>query len=224
MNIVGELAASIAHELRNPLTAIKGFFHLLKSQNKDRELYYSIIDDELSRIEQISSELLTLAKPHSENKCKCNIIQLIDDVVVLLTPQANMKNIEVKKVANCDEFYITCENTKLKQVFINLIKNSIDAMENSGNIVIDIQENKEFVKIQIIDQGCGIPKELLDRLGEPFYTTKEKGTGLGLMVCFQIIESHNGSIQVESLVNEGTTFTITLPVIGKEETILLNKK
>jgi two-component system sporulation sensor kinase A len=96
-------------------------------------------------------------------------------------------------------------------------------MENSGNIVIDIQENKEYVKVQIIDQGCGIPKELLGKLGEPFYTTKEKGTGLGMMVCFQIIESHNGSIQVESMINEGTTFTITLPVINKEETTLLNK-
>ncbi|WP_462412906.1 ATP-binding protein [Neobacillus sp. Marseille-QA0830] len=215
MNIVGELAASIAHELRNPLTAIKGFFQILTTEKEENELYYSVIENELARIEQISSELLTLAKPHSENKSDCNIIKLIDDVMVLLTPQANMKNIEMVKRTNTERINLNCENTKIKQVFINLIKNSIDSMKNPGKIVIVIDEQKEDVIVKVIDQGCGIPKELLDKLGEPFYTTKEKGTGLGLMVCFQIIESHKGSIQVESAVNEGTTFTITLPLKSK---------
>ncbi|WP_078410926.1 ATP-binding protein [Priestia abyssalis] len=217
MNIVGELAASIAHELRNPLTAIKGFFHMLKATNEGEELYYSVIEGELSRIEQISSELLTLAKPHSDNKRSYNIIQLIDDVIVLLTPQANMKNIEIIKQANCEELYLNCENTKMKQVFINLIKNAIDAMDSAGSIVLTIKEMKENIVIQIQDQGNGIPKELLSRIGEPFYTTKEKGTGLGLMVCFQIIESHEGTIHADSKVNTGTTFTITLPLSREKQ-------
>lgn len=211
MKIVGELAASIAHELRNPLTAIKGFFKILRTGTEEKELYYNVIDEELSRIEQISSELLTVAKPHSENKTGDDLIQLIEDVILLLTPQANMKNIQIIKKANRESLYITCESTKMKQVFINLIKNAIDAMDNSGHIVIDIEEGNNRVDVRIIDQGRGIPKYLLDKLGEPFYTTKEKGTGLGLMVCFQIIESHGGAIQVKSALNEGTTFTITLP-------------
>lgn len=211
MKIVGELAASIAHELRNPLTAIKGFFKILRTSVQEKEMYYNVIDGELSRIEQISSELLTLARPHSENKNSDDLIQLIEDVIVLLTPQANMKNIEIVRKANCESLYLKCESTKIKQVFINLIKNSLDAMEKTGHIVIDIVEDNDQVTVQIIDQGCGIPKNLLDKLGEPFYTTKQKGTGLGLMVCFQIIESHGGCIQVESVLNEGTTFTITLP-------------
>lgn len=214
MNIAGELAASIAHELRNPLTAIKGFFHMLKRTGQGNEMYYSVIEEELSRIEQISSELLTLARPHSNNRKNYNIIQLIDDVILLLTPQANMKNLEILLNAERREMYLLCENTKIKQVFINLIKNAIDAMENGGNIFITVKETAEYMKVQIIDQGIGIPKELLHKIGEPFYTTKEKGTGIGMMVCFQIIESHGGTIRVDSEVNVGTTFTITLP---KEE-------
>jgi len=211
MNIVGELAAGIAHELRNPLTAIKGFFHMLKNSNNGKELYYSVIEDELSRIEQISSELLTLAKPHSDNRRNHNIIQLIGDVIVLLTPQANLKNIEILLRTSREDLYINCENTKIKQVFINLIKNAIDSMENGGNIFLNVVEVDENIQIQIIDQGSGIPKDLLNRIGEPFYTTKDKGTGLGLMVCFQIIESHDGAIHVDSKVDVGTTFTITMP-------------
>jgi two-component system sporulation sensor kinase A len=100
-------------------------------------------------------------------------------------------------------------------VFINLIKNAIDAMENGGNIVLHVMEIKESIQIQVMDQGCGIPKELLDKIGEPFYTTKEKGTGIGLMVCYQIIENYGGMIEMDSTEGIGTTFTITLPTAAK---------
>ncbi|CAG7614952.1 ATP-binding protein [Paenibacillus allorhizosphaerae] len=213
LNIAGELAAGIAHELRNPLTAIKGFFSMLKTTNERKEMYYTIIEDELSRIEQISSELLTLAKPHSDNRKIHNIVQLIHEVVILLTPQANMDNIEIILQSNSKELYINCEDTKIKQVFINLIKNAMDAMNDGGNITLKINEMKEHIQVLVIDQGSGIPQEILNKIGEPFYTTKEKGTGIGLMVCFQIIESHDGTIQVDSTVDVGTTFTITLPAL-----------
>ncbi len=213
MQIAGELAASVAHELRNPLTAIKGFFHVLKSSGEDKEMYYHIINDELNRIEQISGELLTLAKPHSENRRNYNLVQLIEEVKLLLTSESNMKSIEIILDAVQDEININCENTKIKQVFINLIKNAIDAMDDGGNIVITLKVIQETIEVQVIDQGCGIPEELLDKVGEPFYTTKEKGTGIGMMVCYQIIENHGGSIEVESKVNIGTTFTIRLPLL-----------
>ncbi|GIN64122.1 hypothetical protein J27TS8_41150 [Robertmurraya siralis] len=215
MNIAGELAASIAHELRNPLTSVKGFFRMLRDSGEGKELYYSIIEDELSRIEQISSELLTLAKPHSENRKSHNIVQIIEEVKLLLTSEANMKNIELLLECTNRELYVCCEDTKIKQVFINLIKNAIDAMENGGNIILYVMEIKESIQIQVIDQGCGIPKELLDKIGEPFYTTKEKGTGIGLMVCYQIIENYGGVIEMDSTEGIGTTFTITLPTAAK---------
>ncbi|MGG0716244.1 ATP-binding protein [Robertmurraya massiliosenegalensis] len=215
MNIAGELAASIAHELRNPLTSIKGFFHMLKNSGEEKELYYSIIEDELSRIEQISSELLSLAKPHSENRKSHNIVQIIEEVKLLLTSETNMKNIDLLLKCDNRELYICCEDTKIKQVFINLIKNAIDAMEDGGNIILQITEMKESVQIQVIDQGCGIPADLIDKIGEPFYTTKEKGTGIGLMVCYQIIEKYGGEIEMDSTEGIGTTFTITLPTAAK---------
>jgi two-component system sporulation sensor kinase A len=213
LNVAGELAAGIAHELRNPLTAIKGFFTMLKKSDEKKEMYYRIIEEELSRIEQIASELLTLAKPHSDNRRTHNLIQIIDEVKILLTPQANMENIEIIVQSNREELYISCEDTKIKQVFINLIKNAIDAMKNGGRIVLEIKEVRDTIQVLVIDQGSGIPTEIINKIGEPFYTTKEKGTGIGLMVCFQIIESHDGSMQLDSKVGIGTTFTITLPAL-----------
>ncbi len=211
MTIAGELAASIAHELRNPLTAVKGFFQMLRYSNDNLDLYYSVINDELSRIEQIASELLTLAKPHADYRKNYNIVQLVEEVKLLLTSQTNMKNIGLLLEVSNRQLYINCDNNKIKQVLINIIKNAIDAMENGGDISIKIHDVIENVQIQITDQGRGIPKDLMGRIGEPFYTTKEKGTGIGLMVCFQIIESHNGTIHVQSEIDVGTTFTITLP-------------
>lgn len=213
MNIAGELAASIAHELRNPLAAIKGFFYMLKTSEEQKDLYFNVIEDELSRIEQISSELLTLAKPHSEDRKMYNIIQLLNEVKLLLTSQANMKSVELILQTNIDEIFINCDATKIKQVFINMIKNAIDAMKNPGSIYLIVNKIKDSVQIEIIDEGCGIPKEIINKIGEPFYTTKEKGTGIGLMVCYQIIESHSGDIQVDSKVGNGTKFTIILPAV-----------
>lgn len=218
MNIVGELSASIAHELRNPLTAVKGFFQMLQDMYEGSSMYFEVIEEELSRIEQISSELLTLAKPHSENRGMYNVVRLIEDVVTLLTPQANMKNIELIQESALGDLWAECENTKIKQVFINLVKNAIESMDQSGSIKMQTSRTGESIQVQIIDEGKGMPEEALKKLGEPFYTTKEKGTGLGLMVCFQIIESHGGTLKAESKIDQGTTFTITLP--AKEERII----
>ncbi|MGG0740430.1 ATP-binding protein [Niallia taxi] len=210
MRVAGELAASIAHEIRNPLTAIKGFFQLM-NREQENGMYYSVIDDEITRIEQITSELLTLAKPHTERREIHNIVHLIEGVIILLTSQANFYNIQIINQVKSKELYINCDETKIKQVFINLIKNAIDSMESGGKIILKIYEIDDNIQVKVIDQGNGIPKELMNKIGEPFYTTKEKGTGIGLMVCFQIIESHEGTIKVESNYGSGTTFTVTIP-------------
>ena len=215
LNIAGELAAGIAHEVRNPLTAIKGFIKLLEDQAGGE--YFGIINDELTRIEQISSELLMLAKPQSDKHKTVNILDLVESVKALLETQAIMKNIEIEFIqTNRKEVYIDCEETKIRQVFINIIKNAIEVMDK-GKIKIRVNESKDKVQVKITDQGYGMSTEMLARLGEPFYTTKEKGTGLGLMVCFKIVENHGGSIEVNSQQGSGTTFTITLPVSSTME-------
>src|SRR5690606_9801632 len=180
LSIAGQLAAGIAHEIRNPLTAIKGFLQLFNDDFDGKQNYFDIIFSELNRIELILSELLLLAK-QSEIKFKNKDIRtILRDVVTLLETQAILQNIQINIEFENEESIITCDENQIKQVFINLIKNSMDAMENGGNIYIRSIVTQEFIYLLFIDEGCGIPKSILDRIGEPFYTTKEKGTGLGL--------------------------------------------
>ncbi|WP_078547487.1 PAS domain S-box protein [Litchfieldia alkalitelluris] len=211
LSIAGQLAAGIAHEIRNPLTSIKGFLQLIQTHSKGNETYYQIVFSELNRVEAILSELLVLAKPTEDFFIEVDVRDIIRDVITLLEAQAALQNIQIKLSIPNDVAMITCDENQIKQVFINLIKNSIDSMKDGGIISIAISVCEEYVQLSFKDEGCGIPDSIIDRIGEPFYTTKEKGTGLGLMVSYKIIENHNGLICVESKVNVGTTFNITLP-------------
>ena len=139
---------------------------------------------------------------------------LINDVVTLINTQSILNNVQIFVYFDSNLPMISCEKNQLKQVFLNLLKNSIEAMPNGGNIDVKVTGQEEGkISIQIIDQGIGIPKDRLSTLGEPFYTTKEKGTGLGLMTCYKIIEGHNGTLTIQSELNEGTTIEIILPTI-----------
>ncbi|MEC2072677.1 ATP-binding protein [Alkalihalophilus marmarensis] len=210
LNIAGQLAAGIAHEIKNPLTAIKGFYKLFKL-NMGKEFYYKIIDDELNRIEQIANEFLALSKPHSNVFEVHSISKIIQEVKTLLETEAILKGNEIiTSFQKSDELFIYCEETKMKQVFVNLIKNAIEATTN-GHIFITTKLRGENVEISIQDQGCGISESILKKVGEPFFTTKETGTGLGLLICDKIIDTHNGSRSIESTKNVGTTYTIVLP-------------
>ncbi|WP_171038247.1 ATP-binding protein [Aquibacillus sediminis] len=210
LSFAGQFAAGICHEIRNPLTTIKGFFQLIK-EHKSNEKYFQVIEDELSRIEQITSELLLLAKPHSESRTKHDLIEIIKSVKLLLDSQAVMKAITLETVFYNEEILIECEDTKIKQVLINMVKNAIEVMDQ-GEIIIEASIEQGEAVISIADQGPGIPQTLLPKIGEPFFTTKEKGNGLGLLVCFNIIKSHHGTIQIDSEEGRGTVFTITLPL------------
>ncbi|RXT07139.1 PAS domain-containing sensor histidine kinase [Ammoniphilus sp. CFH 90114] len=213
LSVAGELAASIAHEIRNPITAIKGFLQLMDKKTENQS-YFEIIDSEMNRIELILNELLLLAKPQVIKLEEKNICIPLEQSIALLSAQANMNSVVVKNDYEPDDYILLCEENRLKQVFINVIKNAIDAMPNGGQLTIQLRKLDEIGKllIRFIDQGCGIPQNVLLRIGEPFYTTKEKGTGLGFMVCKSIIEDHNGEINVSSEVNKGTTVEITLPL------------
>ena len=212
---VGELAASIAHEIRNPLTSIKGFLQLMKQNNNNLDSsYFEIMADELSRIEMITGELLVLAKPQAKDFKITQIENIIHDVSMLISSQALIYNVEVKKDVQPLPKIKGVEN-QLKQVLINLIKNAIEASPSGGEVMIKAALIDETsINIKIIDQGHGIPKEFLDKLGTPFYTTKEKGTGLGLMTTIKIIQEHNGTIEFVSEPNSGTTVEIRLPVVN----------
>ncbi|MEC0952829.1 MULTISPECIES: PAS domain-containing protein [Bacillus] len=212
LSIAGQLAAGIAHEIRNPLTAIKGFLQLMKPTMGENEHYFEIVFSELSRIELILSELLMLAKPQQNAvKERVNLKKIISEVTALLETQANLKGIFIKTDYEHDSMYINGDQNQLKQVFINLIKNAVESMPDGGTVHIIMTEDEYSVNVTVKDEGDGIPENVLKRIGEPFLTTKEKGTGLGLMVTFNLIKNHQGAIKVDSKPDRGTAFHITFP-------------
>lgn len=214
LSAVGQLAAGVAHEIRNPLTAIKGFLQLLQHELPTENTHYlNIILNELTRIELISSELLILAKPQAEEFKPHSIQDIVENVMLLLNSQAILHNVELVQELSPDLPEVMCEANQIKQVFINGIKNAIDALPHGGKIQLAVRASGLSVIAQIKDNGVGISSETLRRLGEPFYTTKANGTGLGLMVTHKIIERHGGSIEYESTEGEGTTVTISFPAI-----------
>ncbi len=213
LSVVGELSASVAHEIRNPLTSLIGFVQLLHQDNDKHQPYYQIMLDELNRINHIVGELLLLAKPQLLKFTKANIERIFLDVISLLSPEANLHNILLDYHFEESDILIECEPNQLKQLFINVIKNAIEASSAGDTIFINVKifEN-HFVNITIKDHGHGITAERLEKIGEPFYSSKEKGTGLGLTVSFKIVQSHKGKIHFDSQKGIGTTVVIELPI------------
>lgn len=213
LTVVGELSASVAHEIRNPLTSLTGFVQILQVEDPKHQFYYQIMHDELNRINHIVSELLLLAKPQQMKFTRANLNKLLQDVLSLLNTEANLNDIQIDYSTTLVELWIECEPNQLKQLFINIIKNAMEASNKGGVVSITLEElENEIVSIKVIDKGCGISKERLERIGEPFYSSKDKGTGLGLTVSFKIVQSHNGTIRFESEQHEGTSVTINLPL------------
>ncbi|MEH7378909.1 PAS domain S-box protein [Bacillus sp. JJ1533] len=214
LSLVGELAAGVAHEIRNPLTSIKGFIQLFQQGIKNEE-YFDVVLSELNRIEDIIKEFLSLAKPQEIQLKSVSISSLLKEIDTLMKSEAHLKNIEIIIEINEDIPLIMCDANQIKQVLLNLCKNSIEATDvyKKGLLKVSAHiEDKNQLCIQVIDNGVGISEERLKRLGEPFYSNKEKGTGLGLMLCFRIIKEHKGTITFESIENQGTTVKIRLPV------------
>lgn len=210
---VGQLAAGVAHEIRNPLTSMKGYaeFLLEDEVQEDRREFIEIILDEIHRVNHIVEDFMVLAKPKTVELHEKNILPIIQNVLSLLEFEARKKKVRMHFEANQDIVQIECDEDRLKQVFLNFIKNGIEAMPNGGDITVKVNVTREQVQISIQDTGVGIPEDKLKKIGEPFFTTKKNGNGLGLMVSYKIIESHNGTVYIESEVNKGTTFNIILP-------------
>lgn len=218
LSTAGQLAAGIAHEIRNPLTAINGFMKLLRSTEHKKEHYFSIIESELKRIEFIVNELLVLSKPQAVHHSKpMNLTLIIEQVITFMSGQASMRNIEILPIFTEQSIWINGEANQLKQVFINLLKNAIEAMNLGGTIHIDILTCNNEVRVNVQDEGCGMTEKQIKALGQPFFTTKETGTGLGFMITHNIIHNHGGTISIVSQPNQGTTFSVTIPRISEPE-------
>lgn len=218
--MLGKIAASIAHEIRNPLTSIRGFIQLLRPHllTLGKEEYARIILDEIDRANDIIYEFLNSSKPTAPMVQIVTIDSLLKEVMLLSESEALMRGCQMIITANDARAKVSIDVKQIKQVMLNIVKNALDAIgelngERSGRIDIVSQKEGAYVEITIRDNGKGMDQTTLGRLFDPFFTTKQQGTGLGLSVSYRIIRNHGGTIRVNSRPGEGTEFTIYLPSI-----------
>ncbi len=218
MASVAELAVGVAHEINNPLFIIKNYIEVLKDIkiNKNGKIKLSKIEKELQRITQIIKNLLSFSRMNELPERKINLVSIIEEVLILLQHKLLKKKINLKKNINDNKIEIKGDENRLKQLFINLINNGIEAVLDYGTIKIDISidSNNDFVEISITDNGYGIPDDIKNNIFNPFFTTKlnKINTGLGLSICQHIIEEHNGVISFSSIPGKKTKFIVCFPL------------
>jgi two-component system sensor histidine kinase HydH len=216
---IGKLAAGISHEIRNPLSSIRGFAqflrHALKDKPQERE-YTEVMIKEMDRINRVVSDLLSFAGHDVVEPAPTDVTELVEHVIRLVEPETQEKKVEIHSsvVSGLDE--IPLDAYKITQVLLNLILNALQ-FNNEGNIRVtaELDEENSQLIFQVEDDGPGIPPENKEKVFDPFFTTREKGTGLGLAIVHKIVESHRGEIWVDSPLpgkNEGCRFTIAIPV------------
>lgn len=213
LNVIGHLAASVAHEIRNPMTVVRGFMQIFYKESfipDDKKEYLKLMIQELDRAETIINDYLALAKPRVDKSEQIDIEKQIYFVKDIISSYALLNNVRIVERLESD-LCIKGNPEKLNQVLINLIKNAIEASPEGGEIAVAAYKEKSKIVIDISDSGVGLTNEEMKRLGSPFYSTKENGTGLGLMVCYGIVEAMYGKIEVHSEKGKGTIFSIRLP-------------
>ena len=219
---LGQLAAGIAHEINNPLTGVLSFAALVKDDSRlDPSLKedLELIIEETQRCAKIVKGLLEFSRARAPQKKEVCLNEIIESVTGLLERQSSFLDIKIVKELDPDLPRLNIDPNQIEQVFMNMFLNASHAMPEGGTIRIKTKANWEdnCIMVEISDTGCGIPKENLDRIFDPFYTTKPEGTGLGLSISYGIISNHGGQIDVKSEVGKGTTFLIRLPMSGREE-------
>jgi PAS domain S-box-containing protein len=219
LNLIGEMAAGVAHEIRNPLTVIKGFLqHIQTKVNNDIESNIKTILEELKSIELLVSDFLSLARNKQTDFCKQSLNAIIKNIYPLLYTDAIKQGIDLTLDLEEELPEILLDEKEIKQLLLNLARNSIDAMDVRGDVpgklTIASKIERDIINLYVSDNGCGIPQGNYQQIFTPFFTTKPDGTGLGLSICASIVERHKGSIRVESKEGVGTRFIVTFPVVN----------
>jgi two-component system, NtrC family, sensor histidine kinase HydH len=214
---VGRLAAGVAHEIRNPLSSIKGFATYFKQRYRDvpeDQHTADIMIQEVDRLNRVVSQLLEFARPVTVSPAPVSFKDLVRDSLKLIERQAQDKKIILNTLYSAQIDRVTIDPDRINQVLLNLYLNAIEAMDPGGQLRVEISEsiNKGGLSIQISDTGHGIPSEDLPKIFDPYFTTKSAGTGLGLAIAHNIIEALGGTIKTHSQTGKGTTFTLTLPI------------
>jgi signal transduction histidine kinase len=213
---IAELATGVAHEISNPLSVVLNYVDLLKRRHRDDPDTERLgkIERELNRIGEIIGSLLSFSKVRKVPMEPLRVDRIVGEVALLVDHKIREKSIDLRLPTQCEEILVYGEENSLKQVFVNLLINSIEAVLDHGTIEITVRriEPDDCVEVAIVDDGCGIPHELMDRIFDPFFSTKagKKNTGLGLSICQHIVESHEGVILCES--NGKTVMSVRLPI------------
>lgn len=218
MRVISQIAASVSHEIRNPLTTVRGLLQVFKSRDlsEDKRRYLTDVAlNELQSAIAIITDYLTFAKPRIEKMTLLPLQEEVKHIVQVLTPYANMHQVTLASAIENDQ-RILGDSQQLRQCLINLTKNSIEASQN-GRVDITVRLSRHEAIISIQDTGCGMTREQIDRLGTPYYSTKDKGTGLGTMVAFSLVKAMRGSIAVQSEVGVGSLFELRFPLPKEED-------
>ncbi|NOX64355.1 MAG: PAS domain S-box protein [Chlorobi bacterium] len=213
--VIGQLAAGVAHEIGNPLASISSLVQLMQRKNEDEQLSEQLktIKENIDRISKIVRELVDFSRPPGEDKVLLAITDVLKTAVGIVKYDERVKNVEFITDMDSELPLINIVPDQLLQVFVNILINALDAIEGEGEIEVKTYLENSFICIDIKDNGCGMTQEVINKIFDPFYTTKSvgKGTGLGLSVSYGIIKKLNGNITVKSKLNEGSIFTIKLP-------------
>lgn len=213
LNLIGEIAASIGHEIRNPLTTVRGFLQLFQ---KKREYYrdkenVDMMIEELDRANSIITEFLSLAKNRIIDLKTLDLNQTMEGLYPLIYATAVLEGTEVSLKLDSRLPKILADENEIRQLVLNLARNSLEAMPDGGKIILSTRLEKAAVVLSVQDTGCGIPREIFEKIGMPFQTTKDNGTGLGLAVCYRVAQRHNANIEVDTGAL-GTTFSVRFSI------------
>ncbi|EAR66807.1 sporulation kinase B [Bacillus sp. NRRL B-14911] len=217
-NAISQLAASVAHEIRNPMTTIRGFLQLMKEEQNltdGQRSYVATSLEELDRANHIISDFLSLAKPSISSKEKLPVTDLVREISEFIRPFALLSQAEIR-CRTQDDLYIYGNANEFKQLMINLIKNGVESMPDGGSIIVTAEQDQKEVSVKIKDEGSGLSPGQLKQLGSPYYSTKTKGTGLGLLISFDIIKRLDGHYEIISEKNKGTEFILIFPAAERQ--------
>jgi signal transduction histidine kinase len=218
---LGQLSANVAHEIRNPLTSIKMRLYSLKEEAKKYSTVFedlNVIDEEINRMESTVNNFLDFARPPEFNLQSADIAQILEGTVNLIAPKTRSQNIVIQKQLHDVPLKLKIDKEQIRQVFLNIMLNAIEAMPSGGILKIDAVKSKDkksntVLEINIRDTGTGILPEIKNKITEPFFTTKAEGTGLGLFIASRIVKMHKGSLDIDSCSGKGTTVTLRIPVV-----------